>query len=82
MCRNIKKLRWPESRPTDQELHDAALQLIRKISGYRVPSQSNKEVFEQAVADVAAASRRMFDRLQMGTSRAPDQRQQPSQVGA
>ena len=73
MCRNIKKLRWPESRPTDEELHDAALQFIHKISGYRVPSQANEQVFEQAVADVAYVSRRMFERLQVGKGRAPQQ---------
>lgn len=63
MCRNIKKLRRPESAPTDEELHDAALQFVRKISGYNKPSQANREAFDRAVEEVAAASRRMFDRL-------------------
>jgi len=63
MCRNIRKLRRPEGPPTDEELHDAALQFVRKVSGYPKPSQANREVFDAAVADVAAATRRMFDRL-------------------
>lgn len=68
MCRNIKRLRHPEGQPTDEELRDAALQFIRKISGYRVPSQANAAVFDRAVAEVAAASRRMFDGLVAGSS--------------
>jgi hypothetical protein len=63
MCRNIKKLRRPEGAPTDEELHDAALQFVRKVSGYQKPSRANAEAFDAAVADVAAATRRMFDRL-------------------
>ena len=63
MCRNIKKLRRPESPPTDAELRDAALQFVRKVSGYPKPSRANTEAFEQAVEDVAAATRKMFDRL-------------------
>jgi hypothetical protein len=63
MCRNIKKLRRPEALPTDAELHDAALQFVRKISGYHAPSRANQEPFEQAVRDVAAAGRRLFDSL-------------------
>lgn len=63
MCRNIRKLRRPESAPTDEELHDAALQFVRKISGYQKPSRANREAFDTAIAEVAAASRKMFDRL-------------------
>ncbi len=44
MCRNIKRLRNPEHSPTDHELHDAALQFIRKISGFRAPSRANQGV--------------------------------------
>ena len=66
MCRNIKKLRRPESQPTDDEPRDAALQFVRKISGYRVPSQANREAFDRAVSDVAAAARHLFDRLVVG----------------
>lgn len=63
MCRNIKKLRRPESPPTDEELHEAALQFVRKISGYRQPARRNQEAFEHAVEEVSAASRRLFDQL-------------------
>jgi hypothetical protein len=63
MCRNIKQLRNPERAPTDEELRDAALQFVRKVSGYRVPSRANAQAFEQAVEDVAEATRRLFDEL-------------------
>jgi hypothetical protein len=63
MCRNIKKLRYPERPPTDQELQDAALQFVRKVSGYRVPSQMNEAAFNRAVARIADATRKMFDDL-------------------
>jgi hypothetical protein len=66
VCRNIKKLRRPEGAPTDTELRDAALQFVRKITGYRVPSQANQKVFDEAVVDVAASSRRLFDHLVVG----------------
>jgi len=60
MCRNIKKLRRPDGPPTDEELRDAALQFVRKISGYRVPSKTNETAFHKAVDDIAAASRDLF----------------------
>ena len=63
MCRNIKQLRYPDRSPTEEELHDAALQFVRKISGYRQPSQVNKEAFETAVAEIAAISRQLFKTL-------------------
>ena len=63
MCRNIKRLRHPEHPPTDQELEDAALQFVRKISGFRVPSQANQEAFDRAVGEIASATRRLFDAL-------------------
>jgi hypothetical protein len=61
MCRSIKTLRRKESKPTDQEIHDAALQFVRKISGYRVPSRANAAAFESAVKAVSASSRRLLD---------------------
>jgi hypothetical protein len=63
MCRNIKRLRRPEQLPTDEELRDAALQFVRKVTGYRVPSQANREAFDQAVAAIAASTRLLFDQL-------------------
>ena len=71
MCRSIKVLRRPGLDPTDEELHAAALQFIRKISGFRAPSRANTEAFESAVHEVATAGRRLFDRLEV---REPAQR--------
>jgi hypothetical protein len=65
MCRNIKRLRHPEHPPTDEELRDAALQFIRKISGFHAPSQINEAAFNQAVDDVAAVSRTLFRSLRV-----------------
>ena len=63
MCRNIKRLRLSDRQPTDHELHDAALQFVRKISGFRAPSKANEAVFNAAVHDVAAAGRVLFQAL-------------------
>jgi hypothetical protein len=65
MCRSIKTLRRPEAPPTDEELHAAALQFVRKLTGYRVPSRANAAVFDRAVADVAATTRALFEQLQV-----------------
>jgi len=66
MCRNIKRLRNPEHAPTDQELHDASLQFIRKISGFNAPSRANQEAFDSAVGDVARAARLLFQSIHVG----------------
>jgi hypothetical protein len=66
MCRNIKRLRTPGHTPNDQELHDAALQFIRKISGFNAPSRANQDVFEAAVQEVADTARRLFASLHTG----------------
>jgi hypothetical protein len=63
MCRNIKVLRQAERVPTDEEIHLAALQFVRKVSGYRQPSRKNTTAFEQAVDEVSAATRRLFEQL-------------------
>lgn len=63
MCRNIKRLRHPDHAPSDAELHDAALQFVRKISGFHEPSKMNEVAFQQAVHDVAAVSRVLFRSL-------------------
>lgn len=63
MCRNIKQLRSPAGPPTDEEIHEAALQFVRKVSGYRAPSKVNRPAFEQAIEEVSAAVRVMFDQL-------------------
>ena len=64
MCRNIRKLRQPERPPTEQEMEDAALQFVRKVSGYRKPSKANEAAFNDAVSEIAMATRRLFDNLE------------------
>ncbi len=68
MCRSIKRLRDPQGleAASEQEVHEAALQFVRKISGYRVPSKANTEAFDRAVARVAQASRELLDELAAG----------------
>lgn len=66
MCRNIQQLRGAEPPATDDEIRDAALQFVRKISGYRTPSAANAPAFEAAVDDVASAVRRLLDGLTTG----------------
>lgn len=63
MCRSIKTLRGAEPPATTEDVNAAALQFVRKVSGYRVPSKKNTEVFDRAVAEVAEASQRLLDAL-------------------
>ena len=63
MCRSIKTLRVTGVTATDQEIQAAALQFVRKVSGYRHPSRANTEVFDAAVAEISLASRRLLDQL-------------------
>ncbi len=63
MCRSIKTLRRPDETPGDGEISSAALQFVRKISGYRQPSKVNEAAFNTAVVDIAQASRRMLESL-------------------
>jgi len=63
MCRSIKQLRRVNEPPTEDEMAAAALQYVRKVSGYRKPSQANQVAFEQAVAEIAATTRRLLDEL-------------------
>ena len=63
MCRSIKKLRFEDRPPTDIELEEAALQFVRKISGYRKPSKKNEAAFNTAVTDIALISRQLFENL-------------------
>ena len=67
MCRNIRPLHNFEPPATQEEVEAAALQFVRKISGYTKPSQANAEAFDLAVAEVAAASRRLLDALETNT---------------
>ena len=64
MCRNIRPLHNFEPPATHEEVEAAALQFVRKISGFTKPSQANAEAFDLAVAEVTAASRRLLDALE------------------
>ena len=63
MCRNIKTLYNFDPPASDEEVSAAALQYVRKISGFNKPSQANAEAFEQAVAEVTEVSARLLDHL-------------------
>ncbi|MCH0539009.1 DUF2277 domain-containing protein [Streptomyces sp. MUM 203J] len=67
MCRSIKTLRPPAlpEKATEEDVQAAALQYVRKVSGFRVPAAHNREVFERAVAEVADATRRLLDDLEV-----------------
>jgi hypothetical protein len=64
MCRSIKTLRGMEPAPTDDEVRAAALQFVRKISGYRKPSAANTAIFDATVEEIMLASRRLLDGLE------------------
>ncbi len=63
MCRNIKPLHNFEPSATNDEVHAAALQYVRKVAGTSKPSAANQEAFDHAVAEVAATTRRLLDAL-------------------
>jgi hypothetical protein len=63
MCRNIRTLHNFEPPATEEEIQASALQYVRKLSGVTKPSRANEAVFEQAVEEVAAATRRLLDGL-------------------
>ena len=63
MCRSIKTLYNFEPPATEQEIRAAALQFVRKLSGFSVPSKANEEAFERAVDEVAATAARLIDSL-------------------
>lgn len=69
MCRNIKVLRTGSAIAGAEEVRAAAIQFVRKISGYRVPSRANEEAFEAAIDDVARASTKLLSSL--GTRERP-----------
>jgi hypothetical protein len=64
MCRSIKVLRDYENPPIDEDIEAAALQFVRKISGFRKPSKVNQETFDKAVEEITAASQRLLGDLQ------------------
>jgi hypothetical protein len=63
MCRNIRQLHNFDPPASQEEVEDASLQYVRKISGSNKPSQANQEAFDQAVAEVSAATRKLLDSL-------------------
>lgn len=63
MCRNIKPLFNFDPPATEQEIVDASLQFVRKLSGFSRPSKSNEPAFEEAILEVSAAARRLLDAL-------------------
>jgi hypothetical protein len=63
MCRNIKTLFNFDPPATDEEIHDAALQFVRKLSGFHEPSQINEAAWNHATGEVAAAAHRLLDSL-------------------
>ena len=63
MCRSIKRLRTREGETPPQEVEEAALQFVRKISGMRRPAQRNAEAFNEAVSEITAATERLLQRL-------------------
>ena len=74
MCRNIRTLFNFEPPVTDEEIHAAALQFVRKVSGFAKPSKANEGVFLAAVDDVAAVSKRLLNSLE--TSAPPKNREE------
>lgn len=73
MCRNIKTLFNFDPPATDEEIHDASLQFVRKLSGYNKPSKTNETAFNRAVEEVAAIARTLVDSLE--TSAEPRDRE-------
>ena len=63
MCRSIKPLRNMDHPVTEQEIYEAALQYVRKVSGYRKPSKANEESFNKAIEEVAESTRKILANL-------------------
>ncbi len=70
MCRSIKTLREPYTEHvTEHDVRAAALQYVRKVSGFRAPAPHNAEAFDRAVAEVAASTQALLDQLQVRSAR-------------
>jgi hypothetical protein len=79
MCRSIKQLRRSDQPATPAEIEAAALQFVRKISGYRVPSRTNQAVFDAAVQEIANSTQRLLqDLIPPRTSDQPPTYEQPA----
>ncbi len=72
MCRSIKILRRPAPPVTQEEISAAALQFIRKVSGYQKPSKMNQDAFDRAVRDVAMATDRLLQHISARVSANPE----------
>ena len=72
MCRSIKTLRRSETATTTGEIEAAARQYVRKVSGFRVPSSRNEEIFNEAIEEIAAASRKMLEAFAVDVEVGPD----------
>ena len=68
MCRSIKQLRNAEIPATEEEIRAAALQFVRKVSGYRKPSKANQEAFDKAVEEVTQVTQKLLGNLSMQTN--------------
>ncbi len=73
MCRSIKVLRNPAQPATREEISAAALQFVRKVSGYRQPSRSNQDPFDTAVRDIADSVERLLSQIGVGKAQAAKQ---------
>jgi hypothetical protein len=63
MCRSIKQLRNVEIPATEEEIQAAALQFVRKVSGYRKPSKANEAAFERAIQEIAQSTQKLLDSI-------------------
>jgi len=68
MCRSIKQLRNTEVPVTEEEIRAAALQFVRKVSGYRKPSKANQEAFDKAVEEVTQVTQKLLGNLSIQTN--------------
>ena len=73
MCRNIKTLFNFDPPATDEEIRDASLQFVRKLSGFPIPSKVNEEAFHTAIEEIAASTRKLL--LALETNAEPRDRQ-------
>ncbi|MEU9863693.1 DUF2277 domain-containing protein [Streptomyces sp. NPDC047971] len=82
MCRSIKTLRPPAlpEEATEEDIRAASLQYVRKVSGFHHPAAHNREVFDRAVDEIAAATERLLDNLEVRGLRKPAREPQPDAV--
>ncbi|MBT2440315.1 DUF2277 domain-containing protein [Streptomyces sp. ISL-36] len=82
MCRSIKTLRPPvlPEEATEDDIHAAALQYVRKVSGFHHPAAHNREVFDRAVGEIAEATAKLLDGLEVRGVRRPVREPQPDAV--